>query len=279
MGCIMNLTYLFFNYWHFNIAAAIIIAALGILHFITNGYKLTKKSLNFICGLLLLFLLTFSPLDFIGHYYLFSAHMIQHIILLLIIPPLLLTGTNKEFLQKMLSGSAIPGLWKFLFFPVVAWLFGVSSMWIWHAPILFKAMMQSHFVHVIEMVSLLLCGLIFSWPVFSPLEFRKLNPLYSSLYLFTACIGCTILGIFITFAPAGYFSSYMTGSNSAILNFLQFNLGLTPDADQQAAGLIMWVPACLIYLTIIMIMMAKWYSTKEEFEEDELNEDRLHFNK
>ncbi len=271
----MTIWNLIYDYWHFNTPAAAIIVMLTVFHFITNRYRLTKRSINFFTGIFLLFILTFSPLDFFGHYYLFSVHMIQHIILLLVIPPLLLTGTDKEYLLELFSKPGLEKLGRFLFYPITAWMAGVGAMWIWHAPLLFIAMMHSHFVHIIEMISLLISGLIFAWPVFSPLQFKKLEPLYSSLYLFTACIGCTVLGIFITFAPAGFFSSYMTGSSSVILNFLQFNMGLTPDADQQAAGLIMWVPACLIYLTIIMIMMAKWYSSPEEEGEEGLKSDRL----
>ncbi len=255
----MTIEKLLTGFWQFNTPSAILIAALIVFHFISNGYRFTAKSFNFLSGLFLLFLLTFSPLEFLGHYYLFSAHMIQHIVLLLIIPPLLLTGTDKNYLKIVFSKPKIDRKARFLFYPTTAWIIGVGSMWVWHAPLLFMAMMQSHAVHVIEMLSLLVAGLIFSWPVFTPLSFRKLEPLQSSLFLFTACIGCTVLGIFITFAPSGYFSSYMIGSSSVILNFLHSEMGLTPAADQETAGLIMWIPACLIYLTIIMIMMAKWY--------------------
>ncbi len=128
--------------------------------------------------------------------------------------------------------------------------------------------MHSEVIHIAEIISLLVAGYIFAWPVFSPVQFKKLEPLQASLYLFTACVGCTVLGIFITFAPTGFYSTYMMGNNPAILNLLQFNLGISPDVDQQAAGLIMWVPACIIYLTNIMIILAKWYSKPEV--EDEL---------
>ena len=268
----MTLEILLTDFWHFNVPAAIITAGLIVFHLITNRYRLTKKSINFFSGILLFILLTFSPLDFIGHYYLFSAHMIQHILLLLVIPPLLLTGTDKEFIQRLVNRPGFQKFGRFFFYPITAWMFGVGSMWIWHAPLLFMAMMHSQVVHIVEMISLLSSGTIFAWPVFAPVQFKKLNPLSGSLYLFSACIGCTILGIFITFAPAGFYSAYMTGGSSAIMNFLQFNMGITPDVDQQAAGLIMWVPACLIYLSIIMILMARWYSHPER-EDDELKSD------
>lgn len=272
----MTLEYILLKYWSFNIPAAIIIAGLVTFHFVTNRYRLTKKSINFFIGIFLFFLLTFSPIEFIGHYYLFSVHMIQHILLLLVIPPLLMTGTNKEFFQRLIDKPGFRKFGNFFFHPIAAWLVGVSSMWVWHAPLLFMAMMHSQAVHIIEMLSLLTAGLIFAWPVFTPVRFKKLNPLSGSLFLFTACIGCTILGIFITFAPAGFYSTYMTGSDQAILNFFQFNMGITPDVDQEAAGLIMWVPACLIYLTIIMILIARWYSKPEREREELLESDRFH---
>ena len=256
------------NYWHWNITATFIIAGLILFHIITNGNRFTKKSINFFTGTALFFLLTFSPLNFLGHYYLFSAHMIQHIILLLIVPPLLITGTDKEYLIKLFSKPKYKRTGSFLFHPVIAWILGVLSMWVWHAPIFFKAMMQSTSIHIVEIVSLLIFGIIFAWPVFTPINLRKLNPLSASLYLFSACIGCTILGILITFAPAGYYSIYMAGNNSVLLNFLHSGLGISPAVDQQAAGLIMWVPACIIYLTIIMILMARWYNKPDEEKED-----------
>ena len=56
----------------------------------------------------------------------------------------------------------------------------------------------------------------------------------------------------------------MMGNNPAILNYLQFDMGISPAIDQQAAGLIMWVPACLIYLSIILITLNKWYKMPED---------------
>ena len=263
----MTFTNLLTNYWQLNIPALIIIAILIIFNFVSNEKLFKKESIYFFIGIFLFFLLTFSPLNYLGHYYLFSAHMLQHIVILLIIPPLLLIGTNKDFLDDSLKISKVNKAGKFLFNPMTTWMIGVGSMWIWHVPLLFKGMMESEIIHILEVISLLIAGFIFAWPVFTPTKFKKLEPLQTALYLFTACVGCTVLGIFITFAPAGFFSQYMMGSNPTILNYLQFDMGISPIIDQQAAGLIMWVPACLIYLTIILITLAKWYKAPEDEKE------------
>ncbi len=263
----MTFTDLLFNHWKLNIPALFIIVILIAFNFVSNGRRFTKKSFYFFIGIFLFILLTFSPINYLGRYYLFSVHMIQHIVILLIIPPLLLTGTNKDFFDGLLKNPKINKAGKFLFNPMTTWMIGVGSMWVWHVPLLFKGMMDSEVIHILEVVSLLIAGFIFAWPVFNPTKFKKLEPLQTALYLFTACVGCTVLGIFITFAPAGLFSQYMMGNNLAILNYLQFDMGISPAIDQQAAGLIMWVPACLIYLTIILITLAKWYKMPEDEKE------------
>ena len=263
----MTFTDLLFNYWKLNIPALFIIAILITFNFVSNGRRFTKKSFYFFIGIFLFILLTFSPINYLGHHYLFSVHMIQHIVILLIIPPLFLIGTEKLFFEDLLKNPKIKKTGKFLFNPMTTWMIGVGSMWIWHVPLLFKSMMHSEAVHILEVVSLLIAGFIFAWPVFTPSKFKKLEPLQTSLYLFTACVGCTVLGIFITFAPSGFFSQYMMGNNHAILNLLQFDMGISPAIDQQAAGLIMWVPACLNYLSIILITLAKWYKMPDDEKE------------
>lgn len=259
----MNTMNLLFTNWHWNISALTIIILLAAFHFITNDYQLKQKSKYFFTGIILFILSTFSPLDYLGHNYLFSAHMIEHIILLLVIPPLLLTGTSKDFLEKVFKKKESKRIGKIIFNPFIAWFLGVGSMWFWHIPSLFRLVKIYPAVHFVQMLSLIILGLIFIWPVYAPIRFKKISALQSTLYLFSACVGCTVLGILITFAPAGIFTIYYTGSNSAVLNLIQNKWGINPETDQQMGGLIMWVPACFVYLTNIMITMNKWYKEPE----------------
>ena len=85
------------SYWRLNIPILVAIVLLIFVHLKGNDYRLSRKSLIFFSGIVLLFLVTFSSLNFLGQSYLFSAHMIQHIVLLLIVPPLLLAGTDSSF--------------------------------------------------------------------------------------------------------------------------------------------------------------------------------------
>jgi putative membrane protein len=251
------------SYWRLNIPILVAVVLLIFVHLKGNGYRLSRKSLIFFSGLVLLFLVTFSSLNFLGQSYLFSAHMIQHIVLLLIVPPLLLAGTDSSFLARIISKPGVKKVLSILFYPVIAWLFGIAFMWITHIPAVYGSMKNFHILHIIIIFLLLIAGLIFAWPVFAPIQWRKISPLQSVLYLFTACVGCTVLGILITFAPVGTYTTYLTGQNATILNLIHLKLGITPNVDQQTGGLIMWVPACIIYITDIMITLAKWYRTSD----------------
>jgi putative membrane protein len=256
------------NYWHFNIFSTVIAFLFLLIHLIGNRWKLNKQSLFFFSGLFIFIVATLSPLDFLAESYLFTAHMIKHIMLLLIVPPLLLSGMNAAYMEKFVRRKGIKNITNILFNPVIAWFCGIGAMWIWHIPGLLASVKILGFLQPIHLISLLFLGLIFNWPVFSPVPWHKLNPLPAALYLFTACVGCTVLGIFITFAPPALYTVYFKGDNVAVLKLLRDGWNISAETDQEAGGLIMWVPACMIYLTDIMISLAKWYRSSDTGDQD-----------
>lgn len=261
------------GYWHINLAVLIVIILLVIFHFYSNGRRFARNSIQFFCGIGLLIIATFSPLDYLSKNMLFSAHMTQHILALLVIPPLLLAGTSKEFMTRLCEKKVFRRIAVVIFHPVFAWIMGVGSMWISHAPGLMMSMQESEVIMDIQTIALLVLGFVFIWPVFTPVTLKKLDPLQSSLYLFLACVGCTALGILITFAPSGLFTSKMTDMNMGmdmnIITMIRTKWGITMDTDQQVGGLIMWVPACLIYLSYVLITLFRWLSEQSPVEKKE----------
>ncbi len=255
----MTILKLLITFWVLNIPAILIAVLLVLFQLLTSRFRYRHNSSYFYAGVLLFLLVALSPFEYLGRSFLFSAHMVQHIFYLLIIPALLMAGTDADFLERIFRKPGGETAGKVLFYPVVTWILGIGSMWIWHIPIVFAAMKHSQSLMILQVVSLLVMGYIFIWPVYSPVHFMKLSPLESSVYLFSACVGCTILGIFITFAPAGLYTSFYGGSNPAVDGLIVQNWGITNTVDQQMAGLIMWVPACIIYVTNIMITLGKWY--------------------
>ncbi len=245
--------------WVLNWPAIFITLGLIMFHLGTVGFRFKPNSSYYVAGILLFVIMTMSPIESLGMTYLFSAHMVQHIFFLLIIPPLLLAGTDAAFLNRVFSKSGWTTLGRMIFYPLVTWVLGIGTMWISHIPIVFEVMKHSQAMMAGQITASLILGYIFIWPVFAPIKFMRLSPLESSLYLFSACVGCTVLGIFITFAPAGLYSSFFIGGNPAVGELITGKWGITSAVDQQMAGLIMWVPACIVYVTNIMIILGKWY--------------------
>jgi cytochrome c oxidase assembly factor CtaG len=140
--------------------------------------------------------------------------------------------------------------------PVITWFLGLGAMWAWHTPALCNAAFRNPALHELQALSLLLMGAAFWWPIVGPVTIQRLPPLLGILYLFTACLGCTILGIIITFAPPGL---YLTSTLPGAFNDWQF---AAPD-DQRMGGLLMWVPGCLIYICGILGLMVRWYGSPE----------------
>jgi cytochrome c oxidase assembly factor CtaG len=146
-----------------------------------------------------------------------------------------------------------------------AWLAGVSSMWLWHAPRLCDAATRSGSIHLVQELSLVVMGLAFWWPILAPREESRLAPLAGIVYLFTACTACTLLGIAITFSPVAVCSVYAHPVDRlGALSLLRGGWGLTPLRDQELGGLFMWVPACLVYGAGILGILARWYAAPEE---------------
>lgn len=263
----MNIWQVLGSTW--NLEPWVIISAIAILlgYGLGTGFKLTKLSALFISGIALYVLALVSPLDYLGRTYLFSAHMIQHILLLLVVPLLLLLGIPKNLAERGLSIKPIGALMRVLGNPIVAWFLGVGAMWVWHMPSLHDSVLASDRLYIAQQVSFVLIGMIFWWPVFAPVESRRLSPLVSTMYLASACLGCTILGMLITFAGAGLYGAYLNPVDTiGILPLLRGELCLTPGVDQQIGGLTMWVPGCLIYLAASMITIARWYGAPEDYE-------------
>jgi len=245
---------------------SIVIGCVGLLAAYAVGarFKFSKRSLLYLAGVIILLLTLCSPLDTLSDIYSFSAHMLQHMLLILAVPPLLLMGIPKEMAQKALSYPWVRRAEEVLSKPILAWSLGVGVLWVWHWPPLYNAALGSEQVHVLEHLSFLTASTIFWWPVISPVEELRMQPLTAVAYTFGACSAHTVLAILLTFAPLGHYPAYINPPDPyGILPILRGQWGLTPLADQQWGGLLMWVPACLVYLSFILATLARWYRLPE----------------
>jgi putative membrane protein len=259
------------TYWHLDFLMAVFLAGICLSYFYLTGFKIVKKSVYFFAGLLLIILSVASPLHFLGENYLMSAHMASHVILLLIASPLLVLGIPETRDKNLRRFSE-----TLVRIPWLPWMSGVCIMWFWHIPVIFNHLFDTqeklpaggflnslYFLQNLHLISLIVCGIIFSWPLIGPVPSRRIAPLNAVLYLSGACIFCSILGLLITFAPMGVYTPYAyLRDHYGFLNMIRNENGISALVDQQAGGLIMWVPGCLIYLTASMYLLMKWFKER-----------------
>lgn len=204
-----------------------------------------------------------SPLHPLGEV-LFSAHMVQHEILMLVSAPLLVLSRplaafvwGLPFEWRRTAGawaklSPIAKTWTFLTLPAVAWCLHGAAFWIWHAPPLFQATLTSDSVHAAQHISFLGTALLFWWSLFR--GHVKMGYGAGVLYIFTTAVHTSILGALLTFAPRLWYPAYANTTAA---------WGLTPLEDQQIGGLIMWVPGGVVYMVAGLVLFAAWLRTSD----------------
>jgi putative membrane protein len=257
------------SYWHLDIFMVGFLISICCLYYFIQGFADHKKSKYFLFGYGLIIISVASPLHFLGENYLMSAHMTSHVILILLAAPLLVAGIPDNGNKKIMRFSA----WL-VNHPWLPWAAGVCVMWFWHIPAVFNRLFQpadsgnAVTAHIsilsdFHSITLVLAGMLFSWPVVGPVKGKRLMTVNAVLYLSAACIFCSILGLMITFAPAGVYTHFENITDHyGFLQMIRNEEGISVLVDQQIAGLIMWVPGCLIYLTASIFLLMKWFKEK-----------------
>ncbi len=192
--------------------------------------------LYFAAGLAVLLLALESPIDVGGDRYLFSLHMLQHLLLSMAVPPLLLLGLPARWLA-----------WnRFRVHPIVASLVFNGVLVTWHLPFLYQATLTDEGIHVLEHLSFLATGVLFWWPLIAPAKAPfGLSPIGKIAYLGFAGIPPTILGIAFILSPSVLYPFYAAAPRISSLGPLE---------DQQLAGLVMFGLGNFIYFVAIAVL-------------------------
>ena len=248
--------------WEPSVVAGCALAAGGYIGL--SGGRVAGRGWWFLSGVALLLLALASPLDVLGDRYLFSAHMLQHMLLVLVVPPLLILGLPPGWVRLALEHPGARRLERALGRPAPAWVVGLATVALWHWPALYNAALASPPVHVLQHLSFLGSGAVFWWPVCAPLRGLRMPPLGAVLYLLAAALASSGLGIALTVTPPGLYPAYLHPADPlGIAPLLRNAWGLTPEADQQLGGLLMWVPGGLVYLTAILATLGAWWREGE----------------
>jgi putative membrane protein len=222
-----------------------------------RGYELRAATgTAFAGGLLLLFVCLNGPLHDLSDDYLFSAHMVQHLLLTLAIPPLLIVGTPGWMLRPALQYPAVASVARFISRPIICFTIFNLVIVAWHLPPLYNLAMANHSIHIAEHLMFLIASVLMWWPFLSPLpELPRLSYPGQMLYSFLMSIPMSVVAISITMADHILYPAYAAAPRV---------VALTPMEDQLMGGLIMWIPGGFIFVIIMTVVFFKWNARGED---------------
>ena len=211
---------------------------------------------SFFASLALLFLTLNGPLHDLSDTYLFSAHMVQHLIMTLMVPPLMILGTPGWMLRPLLRRRGV--------FPVARFLTGIGACYaffnivlsFWHLPPMYNLALRHHELHIVQHVMFLVVAVLMWWPLTSPLpELPRASYPAQMLYCFLMSIPMSVIAIYIVMADATLYPAYAAAPRV---------WGISPMMDQQAGGLIMWIPSGIFFYSVMTVVFFKWVGRGED---------------
>ena len=211
----------------------------------------------FLLAMATLLLALQTPIADLSDNYLFSAHMVEHMLLTLVFPPLFLAGLPGWMLRPLVVRFPIVlTVGRFLVHPLIAYaLFNVVFLG-YHLPIFYDLSLTLPLAHIFFHQLFIATSLLAWWPILSPLEeLPPLPPLLQMLYLFAHTLPTGILGAMFSFAGTAIYSHYAAAP--------RVWSSLTPVADQELGGVIMWVIGGAFYLGAFVLVFIRWATAVE----------------
>lgn len=227
------------------------------------------QAISFYAGMFIIFLAEISPIDAMSGG-LFSAHMVQHQLFVMLAAPLVVIGLTPAAVAWAVprnwraglgrwwhSQSFLQAFWQMLSTPWLIWLLHAAAVALWHIPYFYQLAVVNDFVHFLEHTSFLVSALLFWWVVIGIGFHGRLNYGLGMLYVFTMAMFQGVIGALITFSRHPWYPIYTDRVEV---------WGLTLLEDQQLAGAIMWVPGNFVYLLAFVWLMYQWFSSMERRE-------------
>lgn len=220
------------------------------------------RAAAYLAGVAALFVSLISPVDAASQA-LFSVHMVQHLLLMVVAAPLLILGRPMLAYLWGLPKSWRTGLglgwrdswaarrgWRLLTHPLTVLVLHVVALWVWHIPALYQAALENRAVHHLEHASFFFTAMLFWWAL-AQADGRHRWPGYGAgvLYVFATALQSGALGALITFAPRPWYPAHEPGA-------VAWNVD--PLVDQQMAGVLMWVPVGLVYAAAAVALFLAW---------------------
>lgn len=214
-------------------------------------------AIRFYLGLLVFYLAVGSPLDQIGERFLFSAHMLQHQLLVYPAAILFLLGIPAWMIDPLLLRPGWRRSMRFLTHPVSAMIIYSLVIGVWHMPTFYDWALRDKFVHILEHVTFFVVSLIFWWPIISPSRVvPKSGYGAQMIYILAVQIAMTPVFAYLTFSTDILYPTYEFAP--------RLIAGLTPADDQLLAGVMMKIGGMLVSLAAFTIAFYKWYRAGEK---------------
>ncbi len=254
------------THWHAHPDALIGLAALQGAYLLGVGplrerYGLAdeiepRQIATFTAGVLVIFVSLVSPLHVLSDQYLFSAHMLQHVMLTLIAPPLLIIGTPDWLLRPLLRPNLVFRMARLFTHPILAFATFNIIFSLWHIPSLYNLSVTNHGVHIGEHLLFIATAVLMWWPLTSRMpELPRINYPLQMAYLFLLSVAQIIVFAAIVFASEPLYEWYVNAPRM---------WNLPPLADQQIGGIIMKIGGAILFLTLFVIIFFRWFNEEEE---------------
>jgi putative membrane protein len=195
----------------------------------------------------------------------FSVHMFQHEMLMLVAAPLLVAGRPVvAFLWALPAGSrtrvtrsrgaaAVTAAWGVLTMPAVAWALHGATLWLWHLPRAYEAAVGSEGIHAVQHITFVATAMLFWWGLIYG-RYGRAGYGLSVLFVFSTLVHSGILGAVFTLSDSPFYDIYVQRAPAA---------GVDPVADQQLAGLVMWIPAGIVLTCFGLGLFTAWLGASE----------------
>jgi len=216
----------------------------------------------FSSGVLVILVASLWPVHDLSERYLLSVHMVQHTLISLVAPPMLLLGMPAWLLRRILAPRPLRAVVRQATRPLIALVVFNSVIVLTHWPAVMNLMLRHHPLHLVGHLVLFLSATAMWWPVVSPLpEMPTLSYPGRMLYLFLQSIVPTVPASFLTFGSQPLYSFYSTAPRI---------WGMSVLTDQTVAGLIMKLIGGAILWTVIAVIFFKWFLVEQQGGWDEL---------
>jgi putative membrane protein len=222
------------------------------------------RAAAFFAGWLAIGVALVSPIAWLSEI-LFSVHMTQHTLLMLVAAPLMTFGHplfvwlwafdagRRNRLTSELLRPAVTRSWHAVTGPLVVFLLNAMVLWTWHLPVLYQAALRNSGVHALEHLCFLAAAGAFWWGMLHG-RYGRIGYGVAVLYVFLTGMHSSALGALLTISPGVWYADYQRQAGVWQVDAL---------ADQQLAGLIMWIPAGVIFIVLGLAMFAAWLGESE----------------